>query len=245
MFPLRESQFVDGHGPKIPKIPALKESESKWTRPDLQVNPYLAKAFRTEQTVDNIGRIHKFKDVTSPMEGKHLYNLITQNKLTRTLEIGFAMGASAVYMCQAHKDLDIGGKHIAIDPNQSSTYTNIGRTMIKNAGLSDYIEVHELTSAEALPKINDRLHLVYIDGWHTFDQTLMDFFYADKLIGIGGIIVLDDIRHAPVNKFLVYVSTNYPNYSIERTPCYDSTMNSTQATFVKFSDNEGSKFVDF
>ena len=53
---------------------------------------------------------------------------------------------------------------------------------------------------------------VFIDGWHTFDYTLIDFFYADKLIREGGIIIIDDALHRGVAKFVKYMDTNYKFY---------------------------------
>ena len=52
-----------------------------------------------------------------------------------------------------------------------------------------------------------QFHLIYIDGWHTFDYTLVDFFYADLLLETNGVIVLDDIKHKPVHKCFEYVFT--------------------------------------
>ena len=39
---------------------------------------------------------------------------------------------------------------------------------------------------------NESLDFIFIDGWHTFDYTLVDFFYSDLLLKIGGIIIIDD-----------------------------------------------------
>ena len=62
-----------------------------------------------------------------------------------------------------------------------------------------------------------KFHLIYIDGWHTFDYTLVDFFFADLLLETNGIIVLDDIKHRPVQKCLEYIESNYPHYQVVRT----------------------------
>ena len=107
------------------------------------------------------------------------------------------MGASGVWITQAHSDLGLGGKHYAIDPNQSTQYQNIGRTLLKDAGLIDFVEVMEIPSYRALPilleqcisNVIPKFHLIYIDGWHTFDYTLLDFFYADLILETNGVIV--------------------------------------------------------
>ena len=74
-----------------------------------------------------------------------------------------------------------------------------------------------------------RLDMVFIDGMHLFDYTLLDFFYADKMLNINGLIIIDDIRHAPVQKLIQYVKKNYYRcYRFIETPCSE-----TMATFVK------------
>jgi hypothetical protein len=48
----------------------------------------------------------------------------------------------------------------------------------------------EMTSYRAMPQLYEmvvsgkipKFHLIYIDGWHTFDYTLVDFFYAGVLM---------------------------------------------------------------
>lgn len=106
----------------------------------------------------------------------------------------------------------------------------MGRTLVERAGNIDYLRVMEMTSYRALPKLLEdilqgnigKFHLIYIDGWHTFDYTLVDFFFSDLILEVNGIIVLDDIKHAPVKKCLHYIETNYPNYKVvDETPCFN------------------------
>jgi predicted O-methyltransferase YrrM len=71
---------------------------------------------------------------------------------------------------------------------------------------------------------------IFIDGWHTFDYTLIDFFYSDKLLRIGGVIIIDDALHKGVKKFIKYVETNYTNYNKIETI-------DTQCGFIKISND--------
>jgi len=104
------------------------------------------------------------------------------------------------------------GQHYALDPNQTSQYENIGEFLVESCGLGSYLTVVQKTSYRAFPELYDKIlageipkfDLVYIDGWHTFDYTLIDFFYADLLLNINGVIVLDDIRHPPGEQSLLY-----------------------------------------
>ncbi|CAM9629890.1 unnamed protein product, partial [Ectocarpus fasciculatus] len=180
------------------------------------VNPYLAATYKQGAILDAKGVQQKFKDITNPIQGRHLYNLVVDNKFTRTLEVGLAMGTFAVWITQAHKDVARGGAHYAIDPNQTKQYENMGELLVERCGLTKHLTVIEKTSYRALPLLLEQVlsksipkfHMIYIDGWHTFDYTLVDFFYADLLLEVNGVIVLDDIKHTPVRRTMDYIRTN-------------------------------------
>lgn len=42
---------------------------------------------------------------------------------------------SAVWICQAHQENNKNGRHVAVDPNQTSQYENMGRTLVQRSGL--------------------------------------------------------------------------------------------------------------
>ncbi|CAM9614600.1 unnamed protein product [Chrysoparadoxa australica] len=215
-------------------------NEDKWTREDLQVNKYLQGVYKLGKIEDSSGSIIEFKDCVNPFEGKHLFNLVNDNNYRNVLEVGCAMGASAVWICEALKR-NGGGKLVSIDPNQSTTYNHIGRLNVQRSGLSDYHEVIEMTSYLAMPLLlqevlagkREKFDMVFIDGWHTFDYTLIDFFYADLLTRVNGLIVVDDIRHTSVKSFYEYVNTNYEHCAlIAATP-----VSETMATYQKKGDD--------
>jgi hypothetical protein len=61
-----------------------------------------------------------------------------------------------------------------------------------------------------------KVQFVLIDGWHTFDQVLLDFFYVDKILEDGGIVAFDDVVMPAINRAVRYF-LNYPNYRIVET----------------------------
>ena len=92
----------------------------------------------------------------------------------------------------------------------------------------------EKKSYEAMPELlkkeEENFDFIFIDGWHTFDYTLVDFFYADKLLRKGGIIIIDDATHLGVKKCLKYIDTNYKDFyfrlkSHNSIACYKKTGN--------------------
>lgn len=174
-------------------------NKSMWFCTELMPNTVLEQIYRTETVSDATGVEHKFRDGVNPVEGKHIYNCVLENKLTRTLEVGCAMGTSALYVCQAMRDANAPkALHVAVDPNQDTQYKSIGRANIRRAHLDDFFELIHETSYAALPNLlrqGRRFQLIFIDGWHTFDYTLVDFFFADLLLEVNGLVLLDDINH--------------------------------------------------
>jgi hypothetical protein len=75
-----------------PDLPAAPGGASMWERQDIMVNIYLAQVYKEGCIKDANGVKQKFKDITNPIQGRHLYNLIKDNRFTRTLEVGLAMG---------------------------------------------------------------------------------------------------------------------------------------------------------
>ena len=67
---------------------------------------------------------------------------------------------------------------------------------------------HYLNYYKNVKKDSDKFDLIFIDGWHTFYYTLVDFFYSNLLLKIGGMIIIDDALHAGVAK-CVFSFVNY------------------------------------
>ena len=147
-------------------------------------------------------------------EGKYLKKILSNKNIKKCMEIGLAMGISTLNILSSIYKRE--GTLISIDPNQSSKWNNMGKKLIINSGLKKYHTIIEDKSYNAMPKFIDNesqsFDFIFIDGWHTFDYTLVDFFYADKLIKLGGIIVIDDALHEGVKKTIKYIDTNYLNY---------------------------------
>lgn len=143
-------------------------------------------------------------------EGNYLIKIINDNNFKECLEIGMAYGVSATYMLSI-KDV----KLTSIDPFQTIQWKSSGLELLKSLKFEKNHKLIEEKSYNVLPtllKDNKVYDFIFIDGWHTFDYTLIDFFYADKLIKKGGVIVIDDALHPGVRKFVDYINTNYKWY---------------------------------
>jgi len=154
------------------------------------------------------------RSAVSRDEGRFLAELASRPQVQNTIEVGCANGISSIYIC-AGISTKTTPRHTAIDPFQTSTYHGRGIENVGRAGFP-FFEVIEQPSELALPgllKTGKLYDMALIDGLHTADQTLLDFYYLDRMLPPGGILVIDDVNARAVNKIVHYIST-YPNYQL-------------------------------
>lgn len=222
-----------------PELPPSEETEI-WKRLDLQPNPRIKEIYKDGFIQIGKDKI-KLSSAISPAEGFHLYDLIKSNKYKDILEIGMANGMSGMYMAQALEENGEG--HLtSVDPFQDTQWKSAGLYNIEKAGLADRHTLIQKKSYEAMPQLlaeEKQFDLIFIDGMHLFDYTLVDMFYAILLCRKGGAIVVDDILHRGPSKVIKYADTNYKN-CLRR--IYQSPVK-TMATYVK--NNEDNRSWDY
>jgi predicted O-methyltransferase YrrM len=133
-----------------------------------------------------------------------LNNLVKNNKYSNVLEIGMAFGTSSLAIIAA---LPKSGLLYSIDPYQTDTkhWDSVGLIRLNESNATHKHRLIQEKSFIALPELikkGNLFDLVYIDGWHTFDGTLIDLFYSDKLLKPNGVIGVNDTNFASVNKAL-------------------------------------------
>jgi predicted O-methyltransferase YrrM len=212
----------------------LSNEKIIWNRLDLQPNKKIQEIYK--EGIIKIGNEKiKLTSAISPAEGFHLYDIIIRNKFSNILEIGFANGLSSLYMAQALSN-NKKGKLTSIDPFQDTQWRNSGKTNIKDSGFEKIHTLIQKKSYEALPELlkdgHESYDLIFIDGMHLFDYTLIDVFYSILLCKVGGVIIIDDILHKAPAKVIKYIDTNYECLKrILPIPV------KTVATYVKISDD--------
>jgi predicted O-methyltransferase YrrM len=143
--------------------------------------------------------------------GVLLYHFVRRERPLRTLETGMAYGMSTLFICQALRD-NGAGVHTAIDPSQER-YGSGGLRNVERAGLADLLRFHPERSDEALPRLRaagETFDFAFVDGNHRFDFTLVDFFYVDRMLPVGGHVAFDDLWLPAVRKVISYALRNRP-----------------------------------
>jgi predicted O-methyltransferase YrrM len=131
-------------------------------------------------------------------------------KPEKTIEIGMGYGVSTLCICQAHHD-NGSGSHTAIDPYEDTSFKSIGLLNLERAGLQQAFRFYQARSDEVLPQLcaqKERFDLAFIDGNHLFDAVLVDFFFTDKLLNVGGYVAFDDLWMPSVRKAASFVMRN-------------------------------------
>lgn len=170
--------------------------------------------FRQRSVYDEAGRKYPLSAEVDLVEGEFLHQLILgDSRITKTLEIGCAYGLSSLFICDALLGR-AGVSHTALDPYQYTEWHGIGAANLKRAEIqfASIIErKSEIGLAELLVTGEGSFDFVLIDGLHTFDQTMLDLYYANRLVRVGGYIAVDDCHAPPVAKAVS---------CLERFPCY-------------------------
>ena len=165
------------------------------------------------ETLPLVGHVDK-------KEGELLTRVFERVRPVTSLEVGFAYGISTLYICDALARVKQPARHIVLDPFQSSQWKGIGLSNVRRAGYERFVELREEKSEIALPQLlaeETTLDAAFIDGWHTFDHALVDFFYVNKMLRVGGIVVFDDATYPSVGKLVDHVLT-YGCYRLYATP---------------------------
>ena len=103
------------------------------------------------------------------------------------------------------------GSFIAIDPRQTSHWKSIGRFALARAGLERVVRLCEEPAHVVLPRRlagGERYTLAFIDGWHMLDFVMVEAFYCDLMLEVGGILALHDLWMPALQHFASFWLAN-------------------------------------
>ena len=149
-------------------------------------------------------------------EGSLLQKAIAAVRPIVSLEIGMAYGLSTLFICEELAKQHGKATHVVIDPFQNSDWRGIGMRHVREAGYEHLVTFYEERSEFTLPRLvaaGTKLDFALIDGWHTFDQALVEFYYINRMLRVGGIVAFDDADWPSLNRLLRYL-VEYPSYEV-------------------------------
>lgn len=159
------------------------------------MNPIIESLYETKHAENADGEMMAIEPASILREdGEMLYSLVRKKPEGRSLEVGLAFGLASLYMCQGHID-NGGGHHTAIDPYQELWFKQCGTLNIAKLDFQDSFRFFQQRTHEVLPDLHrdgERFNLVFLDGNHRFEYIMLDFFYASRMLDVGGFLVLHD-----------------------------------------------------
>jgi predicted O-methyltransferase YrrM len=159
----------------------------------------------TEEKARAIGQ-----EKISILQGSELNRILRDIKAARTLEIGFAYGFSTIWLLDAVATN--GGTHNAIDPFEKRRWSGVGLHQVNQTpGFDKLFKWHEAFSIHALSdfiRSGETFDAVFIDGNHRFDDVVVDFYLADQVLRVGGIMAFDDMWMDSVKSVASFVALN-------------------------------------
>ena len=196
----------------------------------------LENIFRTKQFINSNDQKVDVHSETSREQCAYLQQLISRHHFKHSLEIGFAFGISTLAIME--EIIKNGGTHLVIDKFQHEHWKGHGLDLVKQAGYQSRLEFREEFCYKVLPALlekPERFDFVYIDSTKQLDWLLVDFFYIDKLLSIGGIIVFDDVNFPGIRKLLRYIS-QFPNYKVHSCHPGNAKLSASRsiASFLKY-----------
>lgn len=194
----------------------------------------LIKIYEAGLILGKDGKEHKVDSMISLAEAKVLVRIIKDLDAKVTIETGLAFGASALAICFAKNRLNHDNIHYGVDPNQNTHYAGTALHLLETENLSKQFKLLEGPSHIMLPDLLNagiKIDFAFVDGWHTFDYTLVDFFLLDKLLKPGGLIAFHDMYSLSKQKVLRFILT-HRKYKVEKK--YRVSGNETFITTIKF-----------
>ena len=175
----------------------------------------LAQIVATQSVTDGVTTYPLHSHVGADDEA-FITRVIREVRPESSLEVGMAYGISTLVMCAEFERLGLPTRHVVIDPFQSTDWHGIGLRNIRVAGYERFVEFHEERSEYILPRFAQegrRLDLALIDGWHSFDHALVEFFYISRMLRVGGMVLFDDANWPSISKLLRFLVT-LPGYEV-------------------------------
>jgi caffeoyl-CoA O-methyltransferase len=133
--------------------------------------------------------------IIGPVVGELLFILAAANKAKRILELGTAIGYSAIYLARACELLN--GLVVTFENNADMAAR--AKENFRKAGVSNRIEIHQANALEMLPRLQDDFDFIFLDiEKQDYIRVLPD---CQRLLLKGGLLVADNVGFKDADAF--------------------------------------------
>jgi caffeoyl-CoA O-methyltransferase len=140
----------------------------------------------------------------SEEDGRFLRLMIASSGARRALEIGGASGYSAIWMGMALRET--GGTLVTIEYDPTRARELAGN--IKQAGLSDIVQVVSGDAFQQIPKLSGTFDFVFLDAWKRDYKRFFELVYPR--LDTGGLFVAHNVvnKRSEMGDFLDAIQRN-------------------------------------
>jgi predicted O-methyltransferase YrrM len=133
-----------------------------------------------------------------------MYELMLERPPQTVVEIGSYLGRSTVFFALALKELNPGGRVVAIDPHTGDRQQLEGlstdrlatfdlfREHCRAAGVEKLVDPRVAHSLEVAAGWSGEVDLLYVDGWHSYDAVIADGEAWLPHLSRNGVVIFDD-----------------------------------------------------
>lgn len=172
---------------------------------DSLVLPPLDMALEARIASDYSRNLYTQDTSVSLLEANAIARCVAGFKLEHTLEIGLAHAGSSAAIIAAKRHAGFTTKHVALDPYQRTHSDSRGLSVLQELGYANDLEHLEEFSERYLPASTAVFDFILIDGGHGLGQAMVDAFFSDRLLRVGGFIAVDDIYMKTTAQSLRYL----------------------------------------
>jgi predicted O-methyltransferase YrrM len=163
--------------------------------------PLLARA-KSMQGAERAALLDRAFIPVSPDAGRFLYTLARGCAPGTTVEFGTSFGISTIYLAAAVRDR---GEGIVVTTELSTAKAERAREYIREAGLSDMVDLRVGNAVETLQGLDRDISMVFLDGWK--DLYLPVLHRLEPVLRPGALVAADDLDLFPevLKPYLDYV----------------------------------------
>ena len=133
--------------------------------------------------------------IVGPVVGELLFILAAASKAKRILELGTAIGYSAIYLARACEAVD----GIVVTLENDSDMANRAQQNFRQSGVADRIEIHVADALDMLTQLEEGFDLIFLDiEKQDYIKVLPD---CQRLLLKGGLLVADNVGFKDADAF--------------------------------------------